>query len=108
GMIELTGWRGIFWVNVPISLVTAVAAVLLITETRGPRHPLDVRGLVLASAGCFGLAWGLVRSASEGWGNPAVWAPLVAGAALMVAFVAAEHTARFPMMPTGLFRSRGF
>jgi EmrB/QacA subfamily drug resistance transporter len=108
GLIELTGWRGIFWVNVPIALATAVAAVLVINETHGPRHPLDVRGLVLASAGCFGLAWGLVRSATSGWGNPSVWVPLLVGAALVAAFVAAEHTARFPMMPTSLFRSRRF
>lgn len=107
-LVELTGWRGIFWVNVPIALAVALAARLLVAETRGPRQPLDVRGLVLASAGCLGLAEGLVRSADTGWGDPGVWVPLVLGGVLTAAFVGVEHTARHPMMPTGLFRVRGF
>lgn len=108
GLVELVGWRGIFWVNVPIAMVLAVAAVLVITETRGPRHPLDVRGLVLASAGCLGLALGLVRSADQGWADPSVWIPLVAGVAIVVVFVAAERRAAFPLVPTSLFRVRSF
>ncbi|HEY6888338.1 MAG TPA: MFS transporter [Solirubrobacter sp.] len=108
GLVELVGWRGIFWVNVPIAAVVAVAALIVVSETRGPRHPLDIRGLVLVSAGCFGLAWGLVRSADHGWGAPEVWVPLVLGAGLVAAFVRAEHRAAFPMMPTSLFRSRDF
>jgi EmrB/QacA subfamily drug resistance transporter len=107
-LVELVGWRGIFWVNVPIALVVVIAAGLVITETHGPRHRLDIRGLVLASAGCFALAWGLVRSAADGWGNPSVWVPLLVGAALVAAFVAVEHAASFPMMPTSLFRARSF
>jgi EmrB/QacA subfamily drug resistance transporter len=108
GLVELVGWRGIFWVNVPIALVVAIVGRLVITETYGPRHPLDVRGLVLASAGCLGLAWGLVRSADMGWDDASVWGPLAVGAALVVAFVVAEHSSPFPMMPTRLFRSRSF
>jgi EmrB/QacA subfamily drug resistance transporter len=108
GLVELVGWRGIFWVNVPIALVVAITGRLVITETYGPRHPLDVRGLMLASAGCLGLAWGLVRSADLGWADASVWIPLTVGAALVVAFVVVERTSPFPMMPTSLFRSRSF
>jgi EmrB/QacA subfamily drug resistance transporter len=108
GLVELVGWRGIFWVNVPIALVVAVMARLAIAETRGARHPLDVRGLVLSSAGCLGLAWGLVRSADTGWGDPSVWFPLVVGATLVAAFVAVEHATRYPMMPTSLLGIRSF
>jgi EmrB/QacA subfamily drug resistance transporter len=108
GLVEWVGWRGIFWVNVPIALLVAIAGRVAVAETRGPRHPLDVRGLVLASGGCFGLAWGLVRSAVDGWREPTVWVPLVAGVGLLAAFVAVEHTAAYPMMPTSLFRVRGF
>jgi EmrB/QacA subfamily drug resistance transporter len=108
GLLELAGWRSIFWVNVPIAVVVAVAARLVVTETRGPRHPLDARGLVLASAGCLGLAWGLVRSTTYGWTDASVWLPLLAGAILLAAFVVAERRARFPMMPTTLFAIRSF
>lgn len=108
GLVEWVGWRGIFWVNVPISLIVAIAMWLVVTETQGPRHPLDVRGLVLASTGCLGLAWGLVRSADKGWDDPAVWLPLAIGVVLLAGFVVAEHLASFPLMPTSLFKARGF
>ncbi len=108
GLVELVGWRGIFWVNVPIAVVTAAAARLVVTETHGPRHPFDVRGPVLASTGCLGLAWGLVRSTSHGWGDMSVWLPLLTGAVVLAAFVTIEHTSQFPMMPTSLFRIRSF
>jgi EmrB/QacA subfamily drug resistance transporter len=108
GLVEMVGWRGIFWVNVPIALIVALAAGLVITETHGPRHRLDVGGLVLASVGSLGLAWGLVRSADKGWSDPAVWMPLALGAAVVIVFVAAEHLAAFPLVPTNLFRARSF
>jgi EmrB/QacA subfamily drug resistance transporter len=108
GLLELSGWQAIFWVNVPIAFVVAVAAALVVSETFGPRHPLDVPGLVLASAGCLGLSWGLVQSTSRGWGDPAVWLPLLIGVLVLGAFIAREHTARFPMMPTSLFAIRSF
>ncbi len=108
GLVETVGWRGIFWVNVPIALILSIAAGLVITETHGPRHRLDLRGFVLASVGSLGLAWGLVRSADKGWSEPAVWMPLAVGAALVIVFVAAEHLASFPLVPTSLFRNRRF
>ena len=108
GLVEWVGWRGIFWVNVPISVIVAIVTRLVVTETHGPRHPLDIRGLVLVSTGCLGLAWGLVRSADEGWGNPSVWLPLAGGIVLLVGFVVAEHFASRPLMPTSLFKARSF
>jgi MFS family permease len=49
-----------------------------------------------------------VRSADKGWNDASVWLPLAVGAVLVIAFVVAEHTSPFPMMPTSLFRSRSF
>ena len=89
-------------------MIVAVAARLVITETRGPRHPLDVRGLVLACGGCLALAWGLVRSADRGWGDPSSGSRSPPGRRLVIAFVAAEHHASFPLVPPSLFRVRSF
>lgn len=107
-LVEAVGWRGIFWVNVPIAAAVAIATRIVVTETHGPRHRLDLQGLILATAGSLGLAWGLARSADDGWGATAVWGPLIAGLALLAAFIRIEHTSAFPLMPTGLFRVRSF
>src|SRR5262249_6647122 len=55
-------------------------------------------------AGLLGLVWGLIRGNAAGWGSPQVYGPVVAGAALMLAFAAWERRARSPMLPVSLFR----
>jgi MFS family permease len=69
-VVEGISWQWIFWLNVPIGLVLAPLAFLRLRESHGPGGRLDLRGLALASAGLFGIVWGLVRGNSVGWGTP--------------------------------------
>jgi EmrB/QacA subfamily drug resistance transporter len=101
-------WQWIFWLNVPIGLVTIALVLPRIDESFGPRTKLDGRGLVLVTGAAFGLAWGLVRGNSAGWGSVEIVGALAGGALLAVAFVLAELRAETPMLPMGLFRSRAF
>ena len=64
--------------------------------------------MILATAGLFGIVFGLIRGNSHGWTSPQVLASLVGGGLLVVAFVAWESRAATPMLPLSLFRSRGF
>jgi EmrB/QacA subfamily drug resistance transporter len=108
GVIDGLDWHWIFWLNVPLGVVLIPLALSRLTESFGPRPRLDLRGLVLAAAGLLGVTWGLVRANSVGWGSAEVVATLVAGAALVVAFLALERRSRSPMLPLALFRRRGF
>ena len=45
-------WQWIFWLNVPVGLVTAALAARRLTESRGPRPQLDIVGLLLAGPAC--------------------------------------------------------
>ncbi|WP_406274226.1 MFS transporter [Streptomyces sp. NBC_00191] len=101
-------WQWIFWLNVPIGLVLVPLALRRLTESFGPRPRLDLLGLALAGAGFLGLTWGLVRANTVGWDSAEVISSLLAGAALVVCFVAWQRRARNPMVPLGLFRLRGF
>jgi MFS family permease len=65
-------------------------------------------GVVLATAGLFGIVFGLVRGNSHGWTSAQVLGSLAAGGLLLTAFGAWEARAPAPMMPLSLFRSRGF
>src|SRR6266699_3260922 len=89
-------WHWIFWLNVPIGLVLIPLALTRLSETRGPDGRLDLPGLGLASAGLFGIVWGLVRGNSVGWGSAQIVASLVAGFALVAAFVAWERRTPSP------------
>src|SRR3954470_9102971 len=54
-------WHWIFWLNVPVGLALVPLALLRLDESKGPLGRVDLPGLVLASAGLFGIVWGLVR-----------------------------------------------
>ena len=108
GVIEGIDWHWIFWLNVPIGLALIPLALSRLTESFGPRPQLDVVGVVLAAAGLLGVTWGLVRANAVGWASAEVVVTLVGGVALVAAFLAWERRARSPMLPLGLFRSRGF
>src|SRR5438445_5135875 len=84
-------WHWIFWLNVPIGLVLIPLALTRLTETHGPDGRLDLPGLALASAGLFGIVWGLVRGNSVGWGSAQIVGSLAAGAVLVAVFVAWER-----------------
>src|ERR687887_1439581 len=101
-------WHWIFWLNVPIGLALLPLGLLRLNESFGPRPQLDLVGLPIAGAGMFALTWGLIRANTVGWGSAEVAATLVAGAALVGAFLLWERRARSPMLPLGLFRHRGF
>jgi EmrB/QacA subfamily drug resistance transporter len=101
-------WQWIFWLNIPIGLITIPLVLSRIRESVGPGTGLDIPGLALVTGAALGVVWGLVRGNNAGWGSSEVVSALVAGIVLAVAFVAWEVRAREPMVPMRLFRSRAF
>jgi EmrB/QacA subfamily drug resistance transporter len=101
-------WHWIFWLNVPIGLALIPLARARLQETYGPTNTLDLPGLALASAGLFGIVWGLVRGNAEGWASTEIVTALGAGAVLVAAFIAWELRAEAPMLPMRFFRNRTF
>jgi EmrB/QacA subfamily drug resistance transporter len=107
-LTQVASWHLIFWVNVPIGLALIPLAGARLVESRGAVKRLDLPGVALASAGLFGLVFGLVRSQSLGWGNTEVVISLAAGAVLVLAFIAQELRTEEPMLPMEFFANRGF
>jgi EmrB/QacA subfamily drug resistance transporter len=107
-VVEGISWQWIFWLNVPIGLLLAPLALSRLRETYGPDKALDLPGLGLASAGLFGIVYGLVNGNSDGWTSATILTSLIVGAVLVAGFVAWELRAREPMLPLGFFRDRAF
>jgi EmrB/QacA subfamily drug resistance transporter len=107
-VVEGFSWQWIFWLNVPIGLALAPAAMGLLVESRGPSARLDLRGLALASTGLLGVVFGIVRSQALGWTSTTVIVSIGAGVLLLAAFVAWERRAPEPMLPMRFFRNRAF
>jgi EmrB/QacA subfamily drug resistance transporter len=107
-IVDGIAWQWIFWLNVPIGLVTIPLAWIHLRETRGPFAHLDIPGLFLAVGGLLGIVWGVVRSNSLGWGAGEVIATMVAGVVLLVFFFWWEGRTSTPMLPLRFFRIRAF
>jgi EmrB/QacA subfamily drug resistance transporter len=101
-------WEWIFWLNVPIGLIAIPLVLTRMQEGFGSDTAIDTGGLLLVSGGAFGIVWGLVRGNPAGWDSAEVLIALVAGLALIAAFVGWERRTKEPMLPVHFFRSRSF
>ncbi|MDX6215384.1 MAG: hypothetical protein QOG99_968 [Frankiales bacterium] len=98
-LTQVLNWHWIFFVNIPIGLVTAWFAVRLVPDDRGLglRAGADALGAVLITASLMTAVYGVVTSA---------WWLLAPAAALLAGFVWRQATAAKPLIPLELFRSR--
>ncbi|WP_378785201.1 DHA2 family efflux MFS transporter permease subunit [Nonomuraea fastidiosa] len=105
-------WRAMFLLSVAVGAVALVLAVRVIPpdpqEGTDPAR-LDVLGLALLGPGFAAVVLGLSQTAEQGgFGAWQVLLPLVAGAALLVAYGGHARRGERPLIDLGLFRSRGF
>ncbi|MCO5318771.1 MAG: MFS transporter [Microthrixaceae bacterium] len=108
-LVEAVGWRAIFWFQTPLLLAAAVAAFLLLPETR--RHHdvhFDVMGQVALVVSLGGLLLAIDRASVWGPTNPWVLAGLVVFPAGLWWFVRIERRVSHPLIPLGWLRRRGF
>jgi len=109
-LIDMLGWRSVFWINLPLSACAIWLALAHVPESRdeSARGPLDWPG-GLTSVAAFGfLAVGLTLFA-ESSGAIAIPAALLAlGAVGLVLFLSTEARAATPLMPLSLFSNRVF
>jgi EmrB/QacA subfamily drug resistance transporter len=108
-LTESINWHWIFFVNVPVGLVTAIVALRLLDRDRGIglAQGADAPGALLVTGALMLGVYTIVKPAAEdGW---TATSTLVLGALslmLLAAFVAREATARTPLVPLRIFRSR--
>ncbi len=107
-IVDGISWQWIFWLNVPIGIVTIPLALRHLNETTGPNDKLDLVGLVLSGFGLFGLVLGVVRSETQGWGSPEVIISMTVGLILICIFLWWENRTPEPMLPLRFFRNRAF
>lgn len=107
-LVDVAGWRSVFWFSPVIGVGVLAGAALILDERRrpGPRRGFDVPGAVLAAAALVGVLLALSRGEAWGWGSTAVRGSLAVGVVAGVLFVWRERTTPDPMMDLGLFRLR--
>jgi EmrB/QacA subfamily drug resistance transporter len=101
-------WRAIFWVNVPVAIISLI--LIAISKPSDEKHPapLDYRGTVLVSGGMGLAVLGLQQASVWGWGSATTWLCIAAGVALLAGFVAYELRAANPLLRLRIFTDRAF
>ncbi|MBQ6642330.1 MAG: MFS transporter [Saccharopolyspora sp.] len=100
-ILSVFGWSTIFWVNVPIILATVALILLTVpiaAATSQPR-PLDVPGVVLASAGLASVTFGLITVTDVPWDAARTLVPLGVGGLALTAFMQWQRRADDPLVP---------
>ena len=108
-LLSVFPWSSIFWVNVPIGVVTVVICLIAVAESRDPvPRSFDVLGVALSASGLLLLTFGFVDSSDVGWQSPAVPICVAGGIAILAVFIAWERRTAAPMVPPALLRTPGF
>lgn len=111
-LTEYASWRWCLFVNVPIAIAAALAALPTVHESRadGHRH-YDVPGAILVTGGLVALVYGFTEAAKDGvgWLAAPTLGLLAAAVALLVAFVVVEARTAQPLLPLRVVvdRNRG-
>src|ERR1700689_4562032 len=101
-------WRAIFWVNIPVALIALILIAFSKPKTLHKPARMDYRGLLLIAGGVALSVFGFQQSAIWGWGDPATWACILVGAAVLVVFARVEARTASPLMQVSIFRIRAF
>jgi len=103
---SVEGWRLTFLINVPIGIVAAIVAPLVLPDSE--RHPgdLDVPGAITATGGLLAIVYGLSRAGSHGWTDGSTLGFLIGGVALLAVFAVIETRVKHPLLPFRIFANQ--
>jgi EmrB/QacA subfamily drug resistance transporter len=99
-------WRVGFLVNVPVGVVLMFAGQKVLKESETHTGSFDLIGALTSTVGMTLLVFGIVESASLGWGNVMTQASLSIALILLTVFFVHEAKAEQPILPLRLFKSR--
>ena len=107
-LVEHFSWRAVFVINIPIVLLSVIAALILMPESKAPARPLDPVGLVLSVIGIVTLVWSIIAIPDGGLTRPSTTISMIIAVATLITFVIWETRSKHPMVPLALFRDHNF
>src|SRR3954471_9380388 len=110
-------WRGIFYVNLPVGVLSMALTMWIVPDLRpGRRHRLDLSGVAMATVSLTLVLFGLIEGQRYDWGQVQgfVSIPLLiaAGVVLFGSFLlmqrARQRGGKEPLIPFALFHDRNY
>jgi EmrB/QacA subfamily drug resistance transporter len=101
-------WQAIFWINVPVGVISVPLVLFALPNSFGAKVRADVFGVILVGLGVLGIVFGIVRGNDAGWHSAQVLTGLIGGGIALIVFFWWETRTSAPLVPLGLFRDRSF
>ncbi len=108
-LVGSVGWRGVFWVNIPVGLAAIALAARFVPESKAPtpRRPDPVgQALIIVMLGS--LTYAIIEGPDLGWHAPVIVTLFAVAAVALAVFVAYEAHRTEPVLDPRFFRSAPF
>jgi len=108
-LTEYLSWRWCLWVNLVLAVPAAIAAVVLLVQSRRGSAHLDLPGTITSVLGLLSLVYGFSKAQTDGWTAGITIGLLIAAVVLLAIFVVIETRVKYPLLPMRvvLNRNRG-
>ncbi len=108
-LVTSVGWRGIFWVNIPIGIAAIILTALFVPESRAPRaRRVDPVGQALVVVLLASLTYGIIEGPNAGWVSARILGCFGLAVAALICLVAYEPRHTEPLVDLRFFRSAPF
>jgi EmrB/QacA subfamily drug resistance transporter len=107
-LTDIASWRWVFFVNVPVGVITIALALRYVAESRieVENRSFDLGGAVSVTGGLVVLVYAIVKAQSYGWGSAKTIGLLAVAVALLAIFMTIEARSKAPLMRLSIFRVR--
>jgi len=105
-LVDTLGWRSLFFLNIPFTLITVIIGQKLLKESRDPnaQRKVDYVSAALGFSGVALVVLGISQSEVWGWADRRTIGAIVVGVVLCTLFALRCHRAESPILDLKLFR----
>lgn len=108
-LIQIVGWRAVFWINVPICAAAILLTAVFVPESKSATmRDMDPIGQALAVLALFGIVFTLIEGPGLGWTNPALLGIALTATLALLGFLRYEGRRSDPFIDLRYFRSIPF
>jgi EmrB/QacA subfamily drug resistance transporter len=108
-LVQSVGWRGIFWVNIPVGIAAIVLTALFVPESRAARpRRADPVGQVIIIVALASLVYAIIEGPRRGWTSPEIIGLFALSGLALAALIGYEPRCREPLLDPRFFRSAPF
>jgi EmrB/QacA subfamily drug resistance transporter len=108
-LVDSVGWRGVFWVNIPVGVAAIILTARYVPESRAAvKRRLDPAGQVLVILTLVALTYAIIEGPTRGWSSALILGCFAVAAAALAALLAWERRCAEPLIDLRFFRSLPF